>query len=580
MGTDSYSPGRFVDKADFTLSPILSSVSEKNLLLGDQSKVLLAAFPEKAILRLIFSSALAVLLDRSVEASQTQSMSRSLVEFASDCRHELSSFLKLDAASDREFLTQLQDRTAIFGGRCELTRDLGWEVAARFDAFLDKPEWVEMFTEIQKEMVYELVLLDGQLNSAEKSLIEQLITDGNKYKKISAQLRLQVKGADDPYVDVKSLDIPQVGRTLHKGMDREEAEVVALTHNIEGDEHSALQEARHELAQLEGLEEVKEEIEKIDAFLKIKKHRELAGLPVPNQTLHFAFYGNPGTGKTTVARILGKFFFGYGLLEKGHVVETDRVGLVGGYVGHTAIKTDERIQEAMDGILFVDEAYSLSSGEGTNDFGREAVETILKRMEDHRERLVVVVAGYPELMSKFMESNPGLKSRFTRHLHFSDYGPVSLGRILRRMVEDGGYVIEGPMKGVLSVLLHAEFEERSEDFGNARFVRNIYEEMIAQQAVRLASHTGSGEISNDDLRLLKREDLPTDAFRAAKKDLDLSQVTWQYTCPACGATRSLALADLEGMDLCPSCQNVDPHAWPSSAHEGVEADSNFGFNLH
>ena len=146
-----------------------------------------------------------------------------------------------------------------------------------------------MFTEIQKEMVYELVLLDGQLNSAEKSLIEQLITDGNKYKKISAQLRLQVKGADDPFVDVESLDIPQVGRTLHKGMDREEAEVVALTHNIEGDEHSALQEARHELAQLEGLDEVKEEIEKIDAFLKIKKHRELAGLPVPNQTLHFAF---------------------------------------------------------------------------------------------------------------------------------------------------------------------------------------------------------------------------------------------------------------------------------------------------
>ena len=148
------------------------------------------------------------------------------------------------------------------------------------------------------------------------------------------------------------------------------------------------------------------------------------------------------------------------------------------------------------------------------------------------------------------------------------------------MVEDGGYVIEGPLKGVLSVLLHAEFEERSEDFGNARFVRNIYEEMIAQQAVRLASHTGSGEISNDDLRLLKREDLPTDAFRAAKKDLDLSQATWQYTCPACGATRSLTLADLEGMDLCPSCQNVDPHAWPSSAHEGVEAGSNFGFNLH
>ena len=248
----------------------------------------------------------------------------------------------------------------------------------------------------------------------------------------------------------------------------------------------SMDELLEELEGLVGLEDIKRDVKSLVNLVKVRKLRQANDLPVPPISLHMVFVGNPGTGKTTVARLMGQLYAAAGALTKGQLIETDRSGLVAGYVGQTALKTQQLIQSALGGVLFIDEAYSLSSG-GENDFGREAIETLLKGMEDNRDNLVVIVAGYTEPMRKFLSSNPGLESRFNKYFFFPDYNGDQLMEIFRMQCRENGYTLtkEAEKKAVSG--FRKLYKDRGENFGNGRDVRNRFEDMVAAQSNRVAA---------------------------------------------------------------------------------------------
>lgn len=297
---------------------------------------------------------------------------------------------------------------------------------------------------------------------------------------------------DTSFVNIKNV---KVNETLNNRNEKNTKEAL-----VEGEE--SVDDLLNNLDSLVGLAGVKREVNSLVNLLKINSLREERGLKVPNVSKHLVFLGNPGTGKTTVARLLAKIYQKLGLLEKGQLVEVDRANLVAGHVGQTALKTKEKIDEAMGGILFIDEAYTLVK-EGA-DFGQEAIDTLLKAMEDNRDKIVVIVAGYPEPMNKFLESNPGLRSRFYKNIFFEDYNAEELFTIFNGFCEKQDLKLNEDARTHLKTYLEKLSTNKKEDFANGREMRNLFELSLMNQVNRLVDNI---KISDEDLMELRSEDL-------------------------------------------------------------------------
>lgn len=268
-------------------------------------------------------------------------------------------------------------------------------------------------------------------------------------------------------------------------------------------DNRTLESLLEELDSLIGLETVKKDVHSLLNFIKIANVRKSKGMKVPTISYHLVFTGNPGTGKTTIARLIAQLYYKMGLLSTGQLIETDRSALVAGYLGQTAIKTQKVIQQALGGVLFIDEAYSLAK-DNEDSYGQEAIETLLKAMEDYRDELVVIVAGYDELMHHFIDSNPGLRSRFNKYFHFPDYVGEELVAIFERFCTNNGYLLDEESKKYLNQEFNTMYENRDDNFGNARTVRNVFENAIRHQANRLAY---SSDYNDRDLMYLNYQDV-------------------------------------------------------------------------
>ncbi|NOY29866.1 MAG: AAA family ATPase [Planctomycetes bacterium] len=321
-----------------------------------------------------------------------------------------------------------------------------------------------------------------------------------------------------------------------------------------------LKETLAELDQLIGLGNIKHEVRTLANFLKVQAQRKKAGLPTTDLSLHMVFGGNPGTGKTTVARIVGRVFGAMGVLEKGHLVETDRSGLVAEFAGQTGPKTNGKIDEALDGILFIDEAYTLISSEGEDPFGHEAVQTLLKRMEDDRSRLVVVLAGYPKEMQSLLQSNPGLSSRFSRNLDFVDYTPLELSRIFGLMCDKNHYRLPAAVRAKVIVGFHHLYESRDRFFGNGRNARNLFEHAIRRMANRIAE---IAELSIEQLTLLEPKDIefrkvPAEVFEKLDGN---DSLRFHICCPGCEHGKDVPQRYLGQRVRCPKCEHDFDASW-------------------
>ena len=361
----------------------------------------------------------------------------------------------------------------------------------------------EAHTAISKTLVDTYRQLGQEFLACNHTISEKELSEFTRYL-MMLERYLSVKGVKDPEV------VREGARIENNVLDRRQMEDMDPKDSVAGavveekTEQKTTEEYLADLNALTGLSAVKEEVNTLVNLIKVRKLREKMGLKPPSVSLHLAFIGNPGTGKTTVARLLSGIYKSLGLLDKGHLVEVDRSGLVSGYVGHTALKVQEVVQKAMGGVLFIDEAYALTVGKGENDFGQEAVDTLLKAMEDHRDEMVVIVAGYPEKMEAFLDSNPGLRSRFNKYLYFEDYQPEELVEILESMCRKADYRLSDKARECAVEFFVRRIEETPENFANARDARNYFEKAVANQAGRVVQ---LDTVDEEVLRTLLPEDV-------------------------------------------------------------------------
>jgi len=270
---------------------------------------------------------------------------------------------------------------------------------------------------------------------------------------------------------------------------------------------NSLQLCLDELNNLPGLHQVKAEVNQLINFLRLQEMRKQKGFASPDRSLHMVFTGNPGTGKTTVARLLAQIYKNLGVLNKGQFIETDRAGLVASYLGQTAPKVHELVRKSLGGLLFIDEAYTLAgSSHKADEFGQEAIDTLLKLMEDHRDNLVVIVAGYTEPMQNFIRSNPGLQSRFNNFLHFDDYATAELTEIFKRFAVQSDYKLHPATEAKLNDVFKQLYQTRDATFSNARLARNLYEKAVNNHASRMVSLT---TLDDEGMVTLYPDDLPS-----------------------------------------------------------------------
>ncbi|WP_153557679.1 AAA family ATPase [Roseimaritima sediminicola] len=341
-----------------------------------------------------------------------------------------------------------------------------------------------------------------------------------------------------------------------------QAESSPLAEVVEAEPLSAEQQlhnALEELEQLIGLEEVKDRVRSLSNYLRLQREREQAGFPTMPISLHMAFVGNPGTGKTTVARIVGQVLGAMGVLESGHLVETDRSGLVAEYAGQTSVKTNKLCDAARNGVLFIDEAYSLVDASGDDPFGREALQTLLKRMEDDRDSLVVILAGYPDEMDAMIRSNPGLSSRINHRLKFDDYGPADLGRIFECLCEANKYRLPASSRFRLLVGLDELHRERDRHFGNGRLARNAFENCVRRLADRIASIV---PLTPQLLCELTPADITVPGLSDERlEQLQSESLTLRVSCPKCGKRLKTSGRLLGRLIRCPKCQHPFQSPW-------------------
>ena len=340
---------------------------------------------------------------------------------------------------------------------------------------------------------------------------DEIITLQNEIMQGLMNQRMRLIGED--LWGVKAPEIPETAPAAAEKTTETTAQAPVSASAQEETPQETLEELKAELHSYIGLDAIKQELDSLIHWVQICALRKEQGLPAPELSLHMVFTGNPGTGKTMIARLMARIYKCLGLLSQGQLVEVDRSGLVAGYVGQTAGKTAAVIEKAKGGVLFIDEAYTLTS-RGENDYGQEAVDTLLKAMEDQREDLIVIVAGYTELMERFVHSNPGLESRFNRFLFFPDYTVEEMTGIFRMRCGKSGYALAPDAEEALREILARESQD-VKGFGNARGVRNLFERTVAAQADRLAAQPQP--LTREQLMELRAEDLQT-ADEKGRKD--------------------------------------------------------------